>query len=97
MISAALGAAVGASLTSQVWAVVAVIAWRIVLEPLLGALLPEVRPFLPFSGLEAAIAPAQPTLDALGAWTAAGLAALYVTAATAVGVALTERRDVEGR
>jgi hypothetical protein len=97
MISAALGAAVGASLTSQVWAVVAVIAWRIVLEPLVGALLPDVRPFLPFSGLEAAIVPAQPTLDALGAWAAAGLAAVYVTAATALGVALTERRDVEGR
>ena len=96
-ISAALGGAVGASLTSQVWAVVAVIAWRVVIEPLAGALLPDVRPFLPFSGLEAAIAPAQPTLDALGPWTATALAVAYVGAATALGVVLTERRDVDGR
>ena len=97
MISAALGAAVGASLTSQVWAVVAVIAWRIVLEPLVGALVPDVRPFLPFSGLETAIAPSQPTADALRPLLAVGLALFYAAVATALGVALTERRDVEGR
>jgi ABC-2 type transport system permease protein len=97
MISAALGGAVGASLTSQVWAVVAVIAWRIVIEPIVGALLPDGRPFLPFTGLEGAIAPAEPTLDVLRPWAAAGLAAVYVAVATAIGVAITERRDVEGR
>jgi hypothetical protein len=97
MISAALGGAVGASLTSQVWAVVAVIAWRIVAEPLAGALFPDVRPFLPFSGLESTIAPAQPSLDLLRPWSAVGLALVYVVAATILGIVLTERRDVEGR
>ena len=96
-ISAALGGAVGASLTSQVWAVVAVIAWRVVLEPLAGALAPEIRRFLPFSGLEGAIAPSQPTLNVLRPWPAAALAFAYVALATAVGIVLTERRDVEGR
>jgi ABC-2 type transport system permease protein len=97
MFSAAVGGAIGASLTSQVWAVVAVIAWRIVIEPLVGALLPAVAPYLPFSGVEGSIAPVDPTLDLFGPWTAAALAAVYVATATAVGVALTERRDVEGR
>ncbi|HSL12538.1 MAG TPA: hypothetical protein VLA82_14625 [Actinomycetota bacterium] len=96
-ISAALGGAVGASLTSQVWAVVTVIAWRVVVEPLAGALLPAARPFLPFSGVESAIAPAQPSLDLLEPWTAVGLALVYVIVATIVGVVVTERRDVDGR
>jgi hypothetical protein len=43
------------------------------------------------------VAPAQRTADALRPLLAVGLALLYAAVATALGAALTERRDVEGR
>ncbi|MET0801797.1 MAG: ABC transporter permease subunit [Actinomycetota bacterium] len=91
--SGAMGAAVGAALRSQLIAIIGVLGWALVVEPLIGGLVPDALRWLPFSGVGSSLGQQSPDLfsPAVGA----ALMAAYVGAATATGVVLTLRRDVD--
>lgn len=91
--SGAMGAAVGASLRSQLIAVLGVLGWALVVESLLGAIVPASVRWFPFTGLTNALT--QTGTDLLSPAAAALTMAAYLAAALALGIAITMARDVE--
>ncbi len=83
---------VGVAIRSQLVAIVGVLGWVLVVEPLVGALLPSVLRWLPFSGVQASFGAPDPRL--LDRPAAAGLMIAYALIAWAIGVWLERRRDV---
>ena len=91
--SAAMGAAVGAALRSQLIAILGVLGWGLVVESLISAIVPGAIRWLPFTGLPTALT--QSTPDLFSPAVAGLLMALYLSIASAVGIAVTVARDVE--
>ena len=92
--SAAIGAAAGAALRSQLIAILAVLGWALVVESVVGAILPGAVKWLPFSGLAAALSQTG-TVELFSPLVSALLMALYLAIALAAGIAVTMTRDVE--
>jgi ABC-2 type transport system permease protein len=92
--SAAMGAAAGAALRSQLVAILGVLGWALVVESVIGAILPGTVKWLPFTGLTTALTQTG-TVDLLSPLAAGLLMALYLAVALAVGLAVTMARDVE--
>ncbi len=90
--SGAIGAGVGSALRSQLVAILVVLGWMLVVEPLAGGLVPDLLPWLPFSGAQASLSQQTPGLFAPG--TGGLLLAGYIVLAMAAGIAVTRRRDV---
>ena len=92
--SAAMGAAVGAALRSQLVAILGVLGWALVVESLIGAVVPASVKWFPFTGLTNGLAQAgagdlfSPAISAL-------LMAAYLGLGLAVGIAVTRGRDVD--
>jgi ABC-2 type transport system permease protein len=91
--SGAMGAAVGAALRSQLIAIIGVLGWSLVVEPLIGGLVPDALRWLPFSGVGSSLD--QQTPDLFGPAVGAALMVVYLGAAVAIGLAFTLRRDVD--
>jgi hypothetical protein len=87
-----VGSGVGAALRSQVVAILSTLGWMLVAEQIVAGLLPDVARWLPFAGAMASLGPATP--DAFGPATGTLLMLGYVAAAGAIGIAVTENRDV---
>lgn len=88
----AIGAAVGVALRSQVVAILLVLGWTLVIEPLATGLVPSLLPWAPFAGAASAFGAENPDLFARPA--AAGLMLAYAVAAWVVALVLERRRDV---
>jgi ABC-2 type transport system permease protein len=89
---AALGVGFGALVRNQVFAVIALIVWSMIIDNLLRGLVPSIGGYTPVGASAAIIA--DPTDYVLSA-AAGGLLLLgYVTAFVAAGAALVDRRDV---
>jgi len=88
---AALGAALGALLRSQVFALVGGLAWLLIGESLLLAFLPEVGRWLPSGALGALTATSE---DVLPVWGGGLLLAAYAAALAVAAAVATDRRDV---
>jgi ABC-2 type transport system permease protein len=93
--SAALGATAGAALRSQLIAILAVLGWALVVESLVGAIVPAAVKWFPFTGLTNSLTQAGDGPDLFSPPIAGLLMALYLAIATTVGIAVTMRRDVE--
>ncbi|CAN5722404.1 ABC transporter permease [soil metagenome] len=91
--SGAMGAAAGAALRSQLFAILAVLGWALVVEGLVGAIVPGAVKWFPFAGLESALT--QTDGDLLSPPVAGLLMAVYLSAVTAIGLAVTLRRDID--
>ncbi|MGZ8578795.1 MAG: hypothetical protein ACXWWX_04610 [Actinomycetota bacterium] len=83
---------VGIAIRSQLVAILGVLGWVLVVEPLVGALVPSTLRWLPFSGVQASFGAPDPRL--LGRPAAAGLMVVYSLTAWAIAVWLERRRDV---
>ena len=94
---AVLGAAVGAIVRNQVAALVGLLLWFLVGEPLLVGLLPDVGRFTP-TGVSTALFPRDFDTDfgadLLAPAVAAALTLVYAFGLSAIGTALVARRDV---
>jgi hypothetical protein len=90
--AAVLAVAAGVAIRSQLVAILGVLGWVLVVEPLLGALLPSFLKWLPFAGVQAAFG--APDDRFLGQPAAAALMAAYVIGAWAVALWFERRRDV---
>ena len=90
--SAAIGAGVGAAIRSQLVAILSVLAWSLVAEPLVGSLIHPVRKWLPVEGAHGALTQEMPGL--LSPSGGGALMVAYVLIALAVGILVTRRRDV---
>ena len=90
--SGAVGAAAGAALRSQLIAIIGVLGWSLVVEPLVSALVPDATRWLPFTGVGSSLGQQAPGLFSPGI--GALLMIVYVGAALAVGLAVTLGRDV---
>jgi hypothetical protein len=88
-----VGAAAGAALRSQLTAIVGVLGWSVVAEPLIGALVPDVTKWLPFTGVGSSLGQQTPDLFSPGVGFLLMIA--YVGVALAVGLAVTLSRDVD--
>ncbi|MDH5312850.1 MAG: hypothetical protein OEW66_03275 [Actinomycetota bacterium] len=89
----AIAAAAGAALRSQLIAILGVLGWALVIESLVGAILPGTVRWFPFSGLTNALS--QPGGDLLSAPAAGLMMAVYLGVAVALGIAVTLSRDVD--
>jgi len=89
---AAIAVCVGAAIRSQLIAILGLLGWNFVLEPLVSALVPSIKPWTPFTGVPGAFG--QPDPHVFGHAAAAGLMVLYVAIALVVAVSLERRRDV---
>lgn len=90
--SAAIGTGMGAAIRSQLVAILGLLAWLLLVEQLIGGLLPHWRKWLPFIGAQASLSRQDPTLFAP---LAGGLLLTgYVVLAVVVGVAFTRPRDI---
>lgn len=92
--SAAMGAAVGAALRSQLIAILGVLGWALVVESVIGAIVPAAVKWLPFSGLTTALTQTG-TVELFSPLVSGLLMGLYLAIALAVGIAVTKTRDVE--
>ena len=94
---AVLGAAAGAIIRNQVAALVGLLLWFLVGEPLLVGLLPEVGKYTP-TGVSSALFPrdidVEFDVDLLAPLAGAALTIAYAVGLSAVGAALVARRDV---
>jgi len=88
----ALGAGVGAAVRNQVAAIVGLLVWALLVENILFALLPGVGRYLPGQASNALVQVEVPHL--LGVLPGALVLVGYVVAAGAIGLIVTERRDV---
>jgi hypothetical protein len=87
-----LGAALGIALRSQVVAILVVLGWTLVVEPLATSLVPSLLPWAPFAGAASAFGSANAELYSRPA--AAGLMLAYAACAWIVALVLERRRDV---
>jgi len=92
--SAAMGAAAGAALRSQLIAILGVLGWALVVESVVGAIFPVAVKWLPFTGLTAALTQTG-TVELFSPLVSGLLMALYLAVALAVGLAVTTTRDVD--
>ena len=90
--SGALGAGLGAAVRNQLVAIVAALAWLLVVEPLVGVLVSDAGPYLPGAVTDALLRADEN--DELGLWGAVALSLAYALALSVLGAALTARRDV---
>jgi ABC-type transport system involved in multi-copper enzyme maturation permease subunit len=89
---AALAVCVGAAIRSQLVAILGLLGWTFVVEPLATALVPAIKRLAPFTGVQGAFGAPDPRLfDHLAA---GALMVLYVASGAAVAVLLERRRDV---
>jgi hypothetical protein len=88
----ALGAALGVAIRSQVVAILSILGWTLVIEPLVSGLLPEVLRWLPFAGAASGFGPDNPELfdRPLALFLMLG----YLAAAIVGALVLERRRDV---
>ena len=87
-----IGVGLGAIIRNQVAAVIALLAWALVVDNLLFGLVPSVGKFTPSASMNALLGLDDPDLLAPGA--GAAVLVLWVAALAAVGIALIQRRDV---
>ncbi len=93
--SAILGAGIGAAVRSQLVAILSLLGWLIVVEPLAGAFVPSLIRWMPFAGADGLFGRSSATPgEVFGPAVAAVLLAGYVASTLAAGIWLTERRDV---
>lgn len=90
--SAAIGAGVGAAIRSQLVAILGLLGWGLVVEQLIGGLLPDYRKWLPFIGAQASLSRQDPTL--LSPLPGGLLLIAYVSLAVIVGMLITRQRDI---
>lgn len=88
----ALGASLGVAIRSQVVAILSVLGWTLVIEPLAASLLPATLRWLPFAGAASGFGPENTELFAEPQ--AALLMLGYVVSAMAAALVLERRRDV---
>ena len=88
----AIGAALGIAIRSQVVAILVVLGWTLVVEPLATGLVPSLLPWAPFAGAATAFGAENPDLFARPA--AAGLMLVYAVSAWVIALMLERRRDV---
>lgn len=86
----ALGVGVGAVVRSQVGAMIGVLVWFLILEPLVGHLSSRVSPYLPGAALGAIFEGSEDLSSLAGAAVSLGYAAAFCAA----GTILTVRRDI---
>jgi ABC-2 type transport system permease protein len=92
---AVMGVAIGAILRSQVTAIVGLLVWALVVESIVGGLVPATAKWFPFSGAGGAFSfDTQATGNLFARPQAAVLMAAYVAAAWALAVWFERRRDV---
>ncbi len=92
---ALLGVAVGMIVRSQLVAILSLLGWLLILEPLLSALVPAVAKWTPFTGPKPAVGIAVDQSAILLGWAGAlGIAIIYVGAALAIAISIERRRDV---
>lgn len=89
---AALAVCVGAAIRSQLVAILGLLGWTFVVEPLATALVPSIKKWAPFAGAQGAFGAPDPRL--FGHAAAAALMVTYVASAAWVAVWLERRRDV---
>ncbi len=89
---AALAVCVGAAIRSQLVAILGLLGWTFVVEPLATALVPAIKRWAPFSGVQGAFGAPDPRV--FGHLAAAALMVLYVASATSLALWLERRRDV---
>jgi ABC-2 type transport system permease protein len=89
---AALAVCVGAAIRSQLVAILGLLGWTFVVEPLATALVPALKKWAPFAGTQGAFG--APDERLFGHAAAAALMVLYVVSAFAVAAWLEQRRDV---
>lgn len=87
-----IAVALGVAVRSQVVAILVVLGWVLVIEPLATALVPSLLPWAPFAGAAAAFGPENPELFARPA--AFGLMLAYAISAWVLALVLERRRDV---
>lgn len=90
-LAAGTGVGISASVPNQLGAVLIVIGWAMVVEQLVSGLLPGLAPWLPLSGVGAAIAGDNPEVGELGGVV---LGTGYMTLFAVLGVQLTKHRDI---
>lgn len=90
--SGAIGAGIGAAIRSQLVAILGLLGWGLVVEQLIGGLLPDWRKWLPFLGAQASLAQQDPTL--LRPVPGGLLLIGYVVLALVIGVFVTRERDI---
>lgn len=91
-LAAGFGVGISAAILNQLGAVLVAFGWVMIVEQLLGGLVPNVAQWLPFAGAGAAISGQHPEL---GAAAGAGLFLLYLAAIVGVGIQVTRSRDVD--
>ena len=89
---AALAVCVGAAIRSQLVAILGLLGWVFVAEPLATVLVPALKRWAPFTGVQGAFG--APDALLFGPAAAAGLMVLYVASAWYAAVWLERRRDV---
>lgn len=89
---AALAVCVGAAIRSQLVAILGLLGWSFVVEPLASALVPDIKPWTPTTGVPGAFGAPDPHV--FGHAAAAALMVLYVLGALGIAVYLERRRDV---
>lgn len=89
---AALAVCVGAAIRSQLVAILGLLGWVFVAEPLATVLVPALKRWAPFTGVQGAFG--APGALLFGPAAAAGLMVLYVASAWYAAVWLEQRRDV---
>lgn len=89
---AALAVCVGAAIRSQLVAILGLLGWVFLVEPLATVLVPALKRWAPFTGVQGAFGPPDPLL--FGPAAAAGLMLLYVATVWYAAVWLEQRRDV---
>lgn len=87
-----LGVALGVAIRSQVVAILGVLGWTLVIEPLVAGIVPSLLPWMPFAGAASAFGPENPGLFARPE--AAALMLAYVIVAWLAALVLERRRDV---
>jgi ABC-2 type transport system permease protein len=89
---AAIAVCVGAAIRSQLVAILGLLGWTFVVEPLATALVPEIKRWAPFAGAQGAFGAPDPRL--FGPAAAAVLMVTYVASAAGIAVWFERRRDV---
>lgn len=91
---AALAVGVGAALRSQLVAILGLLGWLFIVEPLGTALVPRSATFMPFAGVSGAFGHATETAALFGWAGSLALAAVWVASVWASAVSLERTRDV---
>lgn len=88
----AMGVGIGTAVRSQLVAILGVLGFRLVLEPIVGSLFHVVRDVTPFAGTEDALMQSRP--EAMRPAAAILVMVVYAASAVLIGIWLEQRRDV---